>query len=178
MRAILDTHILLWWLSEPKFLSKDQFDFISSKDTQILVSSASIWEIRIKEAVGKLEIPQDIINLIKEESIDFLYIPVPSFYCALLGRWLNKTTGIKYIDLDTPMEPLLDTARRLTHVDSVHTGIYLPKKYSGEGVVVGVDVLCQRVAQAGDGMRRLEHLPGVKRVLIRYRAEWAQKGAG
>ncbi len=35
-------------------------------------------------------------QLIKQEKIDFLYIPVPSFYCALLGRWLHSTTGIKY----------------------------------------------------------------------------------
>ena len=35
-------------------------------------------------------------QLIQSEAIDFLYIPIPSFYCALLGRWLNKTTGIKY----------------------------------------------------------------------------------
>ncbi len=35
-------------------------------------------------------------QLIQSEKIDFLFIPIPSFYCALLGRWLNKTTGIKY----------------------------------------------------------------------------------
>jgi hypothetical protein len=35
-------------------------------------------------------------QLIKDEKFDFLYIPIPSFYCALLGRWLNKSTGIKY----------------------------------------------------------------------------------
>jgi hypothetical protein len=35
-------------------------------------------------------------QLIKEESYDFLYIPIPSFYCALLGRWLHASTGIKY----------------------------------------------------------------------------------
>jgi hypothetical protein len=35
-------------------------------------------------------------QLIDEDKIDFLYIPIPSFYVALLGRWLNKTTGIKY----------------------------------------------------------------------------------
>lgn len=34
--------------------------------------------------------------LIKTEGFDFLYIPIPSFYCALLGRWLHHTTGIKY----------------------------------------------------------------------------------
>ncbi len=35
-------------------------------------------------------------QLIKSEKIDFLYIPVPSFYCALLGRWLHNSTGIIY----------------------------------------------------------------------------------
>lgn len=35
-------------------------------------------------------------ELIKTESFDFLYIPIPSFYGALLGRWLHSSTGIKY----------------------------------------------------------------------------------
>jgi len=35
-------------------------------------------------------------HLIKDEGFDFLYIPIPSFYGALLGRWLHSSTGIKY----------------------------------------------------------------------------------
>jgi hypothetical protein len=35
-------------------------------------------------------------RIIKEQSIDFLYIPIPSFYAALLGRWLHASTGVKY----------------------------------------------------------------------------------
>lgn len=35
-------------------------------------------------------------QIIRSEKIDFLYIPIPSFYCALLGRWLHQTTKIKY----------------------------------------------------------------------------------
>ena len=35
-------------------------------------------------------------ELILSEKIDFLYIPIPSFYCALLGRLLHESTGIKY----------------------------------------------------------------------------------
>jgi hypothetical protein len=35
-------------------------------------------------------------HLIRKEQIDFLYIPIPSFYIALLGRWLHASTGIKY----------------------------------------------------------------------------------
>lgn len=35
-------------------------------------------------------------ELIKKEKIDFLYIPIPSFYVALLGRWLHVSTGVTY----------------------------------------------------------------------------------
>jgi hypothetical protein len=35
-------------------------------------------------------------QIIEQDSIDFLYIPIPSFYVALLGRWLHKSTGVKY----------------------------------------------------------------------------------
>lgn len=35
-------------------------------------------------------------DLIKKESIDFLYIPIPSFYAALLGRLLHRSTKIRY----------------------------------------------------------------------------------
>ncbi|MEO6329117.1 MAG: hypothetical protein ABIO55_09300 [Ginsengibacter sp.] len=35
-------------------------------------------------------------QIIKKETIDFLYIPIPSFYVALLGRWLYASTGIRY----------------------------------------------------------------------------------
>ena len=35
-------------------------------------------------------------QIIQSEKVDFLYIPIPSFYCALLGRWLNFLTGIQY----------------------------------------------------------------------------------
>lgn len=35
-------------------------------------------------------------EIIQSEKVDFLYIPIPSFYCALLGRWLHHSTGIQY----------------------------------------------------------------------------------
>lgn len=34
--------------------------------------------------------------IIEAEKIDFLYIPIPSFYVALLGRWLHQSTGVRY----------------------------------------------------------------------------------
>jgi minor extracellular serine protease Vpr len=46
--------------------------------------------------------------------------------------------GISYIQLDEPVYPNLNIARKTTRVDSVHGGYGLPMGYSGKDVVVGV----------------------------------------
>ncbi len=46
--------------------------------------------------------------------------------------------GIKYIDLDAPIFPVLDSARKQTKADSAQSGIYLPAPMTGKNVVVGV----------------------------------------
>ncbi len=45
---------------------------------------------------GFFQLNKEAKKIIKNEKFDFLYIPIPSFYCALLGRLLHKTTKIKY----------------------------------------------------------------------------------
>ncbi|CAA6811937.1 MAG: FIG00461460: hypothetical protein [uncultured Thiotrichaceae bacterium] len=58
MRLLLDTHVVIWALSEPDRLSAKSKELIQSAD-QLFVSSASIWEMAIKESIGKLEIDLD-----------------------------------------------------------------------------------------------------------------------
>lgn len=43
-----------------------------------------------------LQLYQKAKQLIIKEKIEFIYISIPSFYCALLGRWLHSSTGISY----------------------------------------------------------------------------------
>ena len=52
MRVLIDTHVLLWWLSEPERLSTDVFRVFSTGCP--VVSSASLWEVSIKVSLGKL----------------------------------------------------------------------------------------------------------------------------
>lgn len=49
-----------------------------------------------------------------------------------------KTKGISYIQIDEPVIPNLDIARKASRVDSVHGGYALPMGYSGKDVIVGV----------------------------------------
>ena len=59
MRLLLDTHVLLWWLADDRKLAKSARDIIANPDNDVLVSAASVWEVSIKEALGRLEIELD-----------------------------------------------------------------------------------------------------------------------
>lgn len=53
MRVLLDTHLLLWALGSPLKLSADTRKLVDT--SEVYVSAASIWEISIKAALGKLK---------------------------------------------------------------------------------------------------------------------------
>ncbi len=54
MRLLLDTHTLLWWLSEQPKLSATARNAISHDDAVVIVSAVSAWEICTKVRIGKL----------------------------------------------------------------------------------------------------------------------------
>ena len=73
MRIILDTHILLWSLLAPKRLSVRERELID--DGEVLVSAATIWEIGIKTAIGRLNCnPQQILEAIQPAGFEPLGI--------------------------------------------------------------------------------------------------------
>ena len=84
---LLDTHILLWWLSDTDKLSPEVFEIISDNTNTIYISSASIWEIAIKEALGKLKIDAPLDKIIEENG--FLELKV-SARCANRTKKLAK----------------------------------------------------------------------------------------
>jgi PIN domain nuclease of toxin-antitoxin system len=60
VRALVDTHVLLWSLQQPERLSRTILDIFRDADTQIVVSVAVLWEVAIKTAVGKLQAPPNL----------------------------------------------------------------------------------------------------------------------
>ena len=54
MNLLLDTHILLWWLSGSRRLHKAARNALADSP-RAYVSAATVWEIAIKIALGKLE---------------------------------------------------------------------------------------------------------------------------
>lgn len=71
MRLLLDTHVLLWSLGDPARLGKKNRALIER--SEVFVSVASLWEISIKAALGKLKaLPQDILDAIEPSGFDLL----------------------------------------------------------------------------------------------------------
>ena len=56
---LLDTHSLIWWWTDAGQLSAAAREVIESGDRTIVVSTASVWEIAIKTASGKLDEIED-----------------------------------------------------------------------------------------------------------------------
>ncbi len=65
MNLLLDTHVLIWALENNSALSESARDAIINGSNMVFVSSASVWEISIKTAMGKLVVPDNLIEEIE-----------------------------------------------------------------------------------------------------------------
>lgn len=61
MKLLLDTHILLWALADDPSLS--HVHRAALEEAELYVSAASVWEVGIKAALGKLEVPADLFDV-------------------------------------------------------------------------------------------------------------------
>lgn len=59
---LLDTHALLWSVGDTDRLSPAARDVLSAGVVPAYVSAASVWEIAIKRASGKLKAPDDLLD--------------------------------------------------------------------------------------------------------------------
>lgn len=90
MRYLLDTHIILWWLYDDPKLPRRHRQIIREPDNHILVSVASLWEIEIKRAIGKIVVDSSYIDAIKSDGLELLSVH-PSHIVELrsLSRYHN-----------------------------------------------------------------------------------------
>ena len=56
MRALLDTHVLIWWLNDPGRLSPRQRAVVAaaSRESPLLVSDISLWEVATLHSLGRI----------------------------------------------------------------------------------------------------------------------------
>lgn len=61
MRLLIDTHTLLWWLTDDPSLPTSARKHLARAGNTVLVSSASAWEIATKFRIGKLPDAGDLL---------------------------------------------------------------------------------------------------------------------
>jgi PIN domain nuclease of toxin-antitoxin system len=83
MGLLLDTHVVLWWLADDPALPdeiKDQLDH----EPDALVSAATIWEVAIKQAIGKLPEPAGLPELVRDSG--FAQLPISARHAITAAR--------------------------------------------------------------------------------------------
>jgi PIN domain nuclease of toxin-antitoxin system len=85
VRLLLDTHVLIWWMTDDRRLSKKSRQMMASQKTDVAVSAASFWEIEIKRGLQRVEVDLDRL----EGAIDadqFENLPIRIEHTRQLGR--------------------------------------------------------------------------------------------
>lgn len=75
MKYIIDTHVLIWYAEGINKISPKVIKIIENKENTILISSASLWEITIKESLKKLQISiktKDFKSLLENHGFEIL----------------------------------------------------------------------------------------------------------
>jgi PIN domain nuclease of toxin-antitoxin system len=67
MRALLDTHAFLWWITDDPRLSPQVRKIIGEGTNELFLSAASGWEIAIKAQLGRLELSGDLVGFISRQ---------------------------------------------------------------------------------------------------------------
>jgi PIN domain nuclease of toxin-antitoxin system len=80
---LLDTHVVLWWLTDDGTLADDIKDRIDW-EADVYVSPATIWEVTIKQAIGKITEPADLPEQIRDSG--FRELPITFAHGIAAGR--------------------------------------------------------------------------------------------
>lgn len=76
MKLLLDTHLLLWAAGQPERLSKAARDLIQADGSELIFSTASLWEIVIKRGLGREDFKVDA-RLLRRGLLDNGYTELP-----------------------------------------------------------------------------------------------------
>lgn len=60
MRILLDTHVWIWFLSNPDRLGDHTKTILKKRQSHLFVSAISVWEVSIKVKIGKLTVDPDL----------------------------------------------------------------------------------------------------------------------
>lgn len=70
MRVLLDTHTLLWAANDSPQLSRYAQELLEDTANELILSTASLWEIAIKLSIGKLKLGSPFLEFVATKVTD------------------------------------------------------------------------------------------------------------
>lgn len=67
MKALLDTHTFLWWITDDDRLSLNARSIITNRDNKLFLSAATGWELSIKAKLGRIHLPGKLDSFIAKQ---------------------------------------------------------------------------------------------------------------
>jgi PIN domain nuclease of toxin-antitoxin system len=77
MKVLIDTHTFIWWNTDDPLLSVHAKEIIADGENEIFLSAASVWEIAIKTAKGRLVLPEAPDQYISNRMSWYRFQPLP-----------------------------------------------------------------------------------------------------
>jgi PIN domain nuclease of toxin-antitoxin system len=90
VKLLLDTHLLLWAAHDPKRLTKAARALIEDSENELFFSAASLWEITIKQSLGRQDFRVDA-RLLRRGLLDNGYaeLSITSEHAINTGQLAN-----------------------------------------------------------------------------------------
>ncbi|MHC1549359.1 type II toxin-antitoxin system VapC family toxin [Phyllobacterium sp. K27] len=114
MNLLLDTHAFLWWDSGADQLGSEVRTAIANPDNQIYISAASVWEIAIKSAKGKLHFTGPATSAIERNG--FLPLSISLHHAEMAGNldWSHSDPFDRMLVAQSQAENMV-----LVHADGI-----------------------------------------------------------
>jgi PIN domain nuclease of toxin-antitoxin system len=82
VKLLLDTHVVIWWLVDDPTLAEDIKAALDT-EPEVYLSAATVWEVAIKQALGKLTQPADLPQRILDSG--FRELPITAAHALAAG---------------------------------------------------------------------------------------------
>lgn len=121
MKVLLDTHVFIWLDSAPERLSAKALAVCQDQDNELYLSMVSVWEMQIKQQLGKLNLKLPLNRLIEEQrannGLQILPIETDHIYALNELPLLHKDPFDRLILVQAKLENL-----SLASADTIFTG--------------------------------------------------------
>lgn len=107
MKLLLDTHLLLWWLSNSPLLPAQARQLIGDPDNTIFVSAVSLWEVWLKSSLGKLRVPSGFAQKLATEPFEDLPLRAEHTPAVAMLEWHHRDPFDRMLIAQAKSENLL-----------------------------------------------------------------------